>query len=72
MKSTPIESNSIGLTFDTLIDAALSSRLNFTKLIHCILFKLNYQLFKQYGCINAANRRCKQNAKAQFLITDIV
>ena len=72
MKSTPIESNSIGLTFDTPIDVAFSPRLNSTKLIHYILFKLNYQQFKWCGCINAANRRYKQNAKAQFLVTDFV
>ena len=46
MKSTPTESNSIGLTFDTQIDVAFSPRLNSTKLIHYILFKLNYQQFK--------------------------
>ena len=39
MKSTPIESNSIGLTFDTPIDVAFSPRLNSTKLIRYILFK---------------------------------
>ena len=72
MKSTPIESNSIGLIFDTPIDVAFSPRLNSTKLIHYILFKLNYQQFKWCGCINAANRRYKQNAKAQFLVTDSV
>ena len=39
MKSTPIESYSIGLTFDTPIDVAFSPRLNSTKLIHYILEK---------------------------------
>ena len=36
MMSTPIESNSIGLTFDTQIDVAFSPRLNSTNTLHFI------------------------------------